>query len=260
MPIESSLESIIAAFFRRFRYVRDLDGLLSRDSRFAAVCTDDDIRFHQIYQDQSRNSFIKGVCYELAYHMGLMLQRYLGGGYQVLAAEGNSPQFFRHEEANHIFLLLAPDANPENVLLIDPSFGAVGRLDDHELAGYRIKNIFELEQIDPARNGDEVLTFSTLADGTKVTGSMPLGFSEYLLPAASGIEPGLLVVMGFSWPLDQSIPELLLGIKRPDERMPQIVENLARDLPKDSPLARFVHKIETDLAASLAPAALRKAG
>ncbi len=262
---DASFREQVGELLARCRYVKDLERLLADETGFYSLWNREAVRLENYYLDPvGDTALLMGVCYELAYQVGMLLTQRFKGDYVFLAADGNCPQFYFEETSNHTFILAFPaavfsDANAQAdwragkihapVYLIDPSFtlhGCMGQ--DDCLQDYNVKSVYDFEEIRPAKDRCEVMPFQWFENGYGLTHTLPLGLSRHLIPDMTQESDNQLMVVGFQLkPESDAHPEVLLGSKLPGDSYPVIRKDLQALLPGAHPLKRLLTFLQEEL-------------
>lgn len=268
MPLSSQLMPELEAFLLetlpQCRYAKDLEALLAARSDFYLTWTPDEVRLENYYGIPRTDYALTGVCYELTYQVGKLLQKKFEATYLFMAADGNCPRFYASETTNHTFIVAIPwqalehviehlkegrSDLPSDVCLIDPSFQVYGLAGQAAVQGYSLRKVYDFEAISPTGDRCEVLPFQRFPDGLITTHTLPLGLLSSLAPELE--EEEKLVVVGFQWSgKGGELPVVFLGAKKLDEVYPVIRRDWEVKLPQTSALSRFLWRLRELLTAS----------
>lgn len=256
--LRPDLNDFLAEVLPQCRYAKDLESLLVLRSDFYLSWTSDEVRLENYYHAPRTERMLTGVCYELTYQLGKLLQQQFESTYLFMAADGNCPRFYQAETSNHTFIVAIPWACvddvvrhlssgqpelPPEICLIDPSFqvyGIPGASSD--IQDYTIRKVYDFEAISPAGDRCEVMPFQRFPDGLITTHTLPLGLLSHLAPELG--EEEQLIVLGFQLSGKSSeVPVVFLGSKKLGELYPVIRRDWEVKLPPSHDLSRFLWRL-----------------
>jgi hypothetical protein len=200
--------TLIKNILNHCHYQKDLLALTEPNSSFRAQYDEDKITLLNYNNPQlGKNTRLKGVCNELTYHTGQILQQCLGDRYEINSVLGQCPRYFYDKDSIHVYLLLWPkeknalyslifstpvgryvsdhlfnlDRLMKDCLIVDPSFNDVVRASEAE--DFHVSQVQYNFKNPPAREGTEKkediteLPFYTEFDGSRTTSHvLPIGF------------------------------------------------------------------------------------
>lgn len=255
-PMER-LRQILQHAFSQTTYGKDLDELLSPEKGFYAMSkADGDLELNNYEEIPREKPPYKGVCNNLAYAFGQLLQKFFNGNAEVRVGEGPVKDYFAN--GTHYFLLAWPKARHDEVMrdlenqqfselamMVDPSFKKMLSGKDRErLADYTLLKVMKLDELHPDR-----MNRSIQADGWQ----MPIGFIRDLAPE-SVAEYGAkaLLFLQFNPPVE---PGGMACLKPVIQRQPRVAEyddasGWLEKLPENNRFKRFYHKVISDLCIS----------
>lgn len=253
---------------KQCRYGKDLEHLLKPQTGFKAVDTFNHVALYNYHHNTKRQEpEMWGICNELSYRVGSILQQQMGDRYVFEVGAGYSTRFFKNGGANHVFIMAWPKSAddevrrqwqgispmyfkgwrinplpfPKEVLIIDPSFGIVGQPGKEKaLKGYQLNKRLTVESM---VHEDDVLR---VFDNTY----LPLGFVANLIPDLVGTQHGKkLLYMGFSRTSDTGAGrmDVNLGTQSPWQRRVHLAGWIKPYIVYYSTLGRFLDRLASDL-------------
>ncbi|MCE3234246.1 MAG: hypothetical protein K0Q50_426 [Vampirovibrio sp.] len=257
VPFPSLLQrfkQFVQTIFTHTTYGKDLDELLSSQKNFNATLKENGDLLLTNYGEALRTRPpLKGVCNDLSYSFGTILQKAIGSHYEIRIGTGACKEYFPH--GTHYFVVAWPKRKHDEVMkaladkkplpdyctIFDPSFKKVVSSKHKELWDtFKLKEVNSIETFHPDNMNN------CYTPGTK----LPIGFVRDLAPemVSQYGDKALLFLKLQKNTTSCNMPDLVFEVQRDPYSMDyEPAQGLMLNLPFDHPLTRFHDKLFFDM-------------
>lgn len=251
-------KQFVGYVFSRTTYGKDLDELLAPEKNFSATLQPNGELLLTNYGESLRTRPpLKGVCNDLAYSFGTMLQNALGSQYEIRVGKGAAREYFPY--GTHYFVVVWPKAKhdevmqaiankqafPEGCAIFDPSFKKVVSSKHTEpWDSYKLEKVSPLDEFRPEK------IRNSYAPGA----NLPIGFIRDLAPALvpEWGEKALLYLTLQPNTIGGDMPELRFEVQRdPFSIHMEPAHDILQYLPNTHALKQLHDKLFFDMLFSL---------